>query len=80
MKPRRIDFGTESSGIAIEYIKSRNELRFHGHYDRFVGIEGGKMDLQEFCRELGIGYITQFRLNKDGQAIRPKTIIRGRHK
>lgn len=44
----------QSSGIGIEYIKSRDVLYISGYYDHFVGIEGTEISFKEFCDRLGI--------------------------
>ena len=51
---QRIDFGSDSSGISIEYIKSRNVIVVSGWYDSFVGIESNEIDFNEFCEVLGV--------------------------
>ena len=53
-KPKRIELGNESSGICIEYVKSRKTLYIFGWYDHIVGIERTEITLQEFCEKLGI--------------------------
>ena len=53
-QPKRIELGDSSSGIAIEYIKSRKTLYIFGWYDHFVGIEGHEINIDEFCEKLGI--------------------------
>ena len=53
-KPARIELGNSSSGICIEYIKSRNVLWIWGWYDGMVGIQGTEIPLDEFCQRLGI--------------------------
>jgi len=50
----KIDFGTPSSGIQIDFIKSRQVLYISGYYDHYVGIEGKEFTLKEFCTRLGI--------------------------
>ena len=52
--PKSIQFGNESSGIKIEYIKSRDVLCIFGWYDHYVGIEGTEINFCEFCEKLGI--------------------------
>ena len=42
------------SGIEIAYTRSVKDLYFYGWYDTFVGIEGGKIKLECFLKELGI--------------------------
>jgi len=58
MKPRLLEFPEDnqfrSSGIQIEYIKSRDVLRISGYYDHIVGIEGTEISFREFCDRLGI--------------------------
>lgn len=57
MKPKKIelpDVDYKSSGIQIEYIKSRDVLYISGYYDHFVGIEGTEISFKEFCDRLGI--------------------------
>jgi len=46
--------GYQTSGIQIEYIKSRDALYISGFYDNCVGIEGTKISFTEFCNRLGI--------------------------
>lgn len=53
-EPKRIDFGNESEGITIEYIKSRNVLVIRGHFDHFVGIKSTEISVDDFCEKLGI--------------------------
>lgn len=43
-----------SSGIEVEYIKSRDTLRIWGYFDHFVGIEGTEIPFKTFCDRLGI--------------------------
>jgi hypothetical protein len=64
-KPKRIDMGNESSGITIEYVKSKRRLDIFGYYDHFVGIEGESISLIEFCERLRI---TRDDLPKRGDA------------
>lgn len=58
MKPRQLIFpevkGYQSSGIQIEYIKSRDTLRISGFYDLIVGIEGTEITVKDFCEKLEI--------------------------
>lgn len=56
-KPKEIIFPeilNLSSGIQIEYIKSRDVLYISGYYDHFVGIEGTEISFKDFCERLGI--------------------------
>jgi len=57
-KPRELIFpereGFQTSGIQIEYIKSRDVLYISGFYDSFVGIEGTEISFNDFCDKLGI--------------------------
>jgi len=46
--------GYQSSGIEIEYIKSRDMLRISGWYDSMVGIESTEIAFKDFCERLGI--------------------------
>lgn len=46
--------GYQSSGIQVEYIKSRDVLNISGFYDNFVGIEGTEISVKDFCDKLGI--------------------------
>ena len=46
--------GSQSSGIQIEYIKSRDVLYISGYYDGCVGIQGTEISFQDFCTRLGI--------------------------
>jgi hypothetical protein len=46
--------GYQTSGIQIEYIKSRDILNISGFYDNCVGIEGTEIPFTEFCDKLGI--------------------------
>lgn len=43
-----------SSGICVEYIKSRRTIYIDGWYDSGVGIQGGEFDLSKFFGMLGI--------------------------
>lgn len=43
-----------SSGMAVDYVKSRRTLRFFGWYDTFVGIQGESFTLAEFFKQTGI--------------------------
>jgi hypothetical protein len=56
--PKKLVFpevtGYQSSGIEIEYIKSRDVLRISGFYDLIVGIESTEMSVKDFCERLGI--------------------------
>ena len=52
--PKRIEIGEASSGICIEYIKSRDVLYIWGWYDGCVGIKGMEISLEEFKQRLGI--------------------------
>ena len=61
MKPKGLILpeGAESSGIQIEYVKSRDVLYISGWYDdcirgEIVGIEGTEISFSEFCDRLGI--------------------------
>jgi hypothetical protein len=47
-------WGYQSSGIEIEYIKSRDTLRISGFYDSIAGIESTEITVKDFCRRLGI--------------------------
>lgn len=44
----------QTSGIQIEYIKSRDVLYISGFYDSCVGIEGTEISVKDFCDRLGI--------------------------
>jgi len=46
--------GYQTSGIQIEYIKSRDVLYISGFYDNCVGIEGTEIKFKDFCDRLGI--------------------------
>ena len=46
--------GYQSSGIEVEYIKSRDVLRISGFYDLIVGIESTEISFKDFCERLGI--------------------------
>jgi len=54
-EPKSIIFGDASSGIGVEFVKSRRVIRVHGWYDELVGIEAHEITLVDFCRKLGIG-------------------------
>ncbi len=51
---REIIIGNGSSGISIQYIKSRKVIYIHGWYDHICGMEGKEFPFQEFCEKLGI--------------------------
>ena len=53
-KPKQIRIGDKSSGVIIEYVKSRKTIYVNGWYDTIVGIEGVEMSLDAFCEQLGI--------------------------
>jgi len=44
----------QSSGIQIQYIKTRDMLRISGWYDSIVGIEETEISFKDFCERLGI--------------------------
>ncbi len=44
----------QTSGILIEYIKSRDVLYISGWYDNCAGIEGTEIKFKDFCERLGI--------------------------
>jgi len=46
--------GFQTSGIQIEYTKSRDVLYISGYFDNCVGIEGTEISFTEFCNRLGI--------------------------
>ncbi len=46
--------GHQSSGIQIEYTKSRDALYISGYYDDCVGIQGTEISVKDFCARLGI--------------------------
>ena len=48
--------GYRSSGIQIEYIKSRDALYISGFYDNCAGIEGTEISFKDFCDRLGIDF------------------------
>ena len=50
----KIDIGTPSSGIQIDFTKSRQVLYISGYYDHYAGIQGQELTLKEFCARLGI--------------------------
>ena len=52
--PKKFELGDRSSGVDVEFVKSRQMLYFRGWFDSFVGIEGGHMTLREFFDKLGI--------------------------
>lgn len=52
--PKSIEYGNQSSGIKITYVKSRDTLEFFGWFDHYVGIEGGEIKFKDFCKQLGI--------------------------
>jgi len=58
VKPKKINLPRDnefmSSGIEIEYIKSRDTLIIGGFYDNIVGIESTEIKFADFCKELGI--------------------------
>ena len=54
-KSKSITFGNESSGIGVEFVKSRRVIRVHGWFDHYCGIEEHEITLVDFCRKLGIG-------------------------
>ena len=57
MKPKQItlpEVDYRSSGIQIEYIKSRDVLYISGYYDYCAGIEGTEISFKDFCNRLGI--------------------------
>jgi len=58
MKPKQMqlpkDYLSQSSGIMVEYIKSRDVLNIWGWYDHFVGIESTEIPFKDFCEQLGI--------------------------
>ena len=56
-QPKRLDLPESDntySGITIEYIKSRDMLLIHGHYDSYCGIAATKISFKDFCDRLGI--------------------------
>ena len=53
-KPKEILFGDESSGVGIEYVKSKKLFHIYGYYDHFVGIKDRTISLKDFCKKLGI--------------------------
>jgi len=52
--PERKDSEFYSSGIQIEYTKSRDVLYISGYYDGCVGIKGTEIKFKDFCARLGI--------------------------
>ena len=50
----RVVIGNESSGIMIEFVKSKDLLCIHGWYDSFVGIEGACINIQHFLEAIDI--------------------------
>jgi len=56
--PKEIIFpemeGRQSSGIQVEYTKSRDVLYISGYYDDCVGIQGTELSVKDFCDRLGI--------------------------
>ena len=58
MKPKQLQLPKDnqyrSSGITIEYVKSRDVLYISGWYDHFVGIESTEISFKDFCDSLGI--------------------------
>ena len=47
----------QSSGIEVEYIKSRDVLRISGWYDSIAGIESTEISVKDFCERLGIASV-----------------------
>ena len=59
MKPKRIDLGDGSSGIAIEFVARWHTLRIHIGEDRF------DLPLGEFLERLGITDATIARVRRE---------------
>ena len=70
MKSKQLIFpetkGYQSSGITIEYIKSRDVLYISGWFDAIVGIEGTEITFGAFCDKLGIDLKRKGRLDTQG--------------
>lgn len=52
--PERKPNDFRTSGIQIEYIKSRDVLYISGYYDECVGIQETEITFKDFCDRLGI--------------------------
>jgi hypothetical protein len=52
--PKRIETGSESSGVCVEYVKSRKMIYLFGWFDHYVGIQSTTITLADFCQQLGI--------------------------
>lgn len=48
------EYEESSSGICIDYIKSRKRIYISGWYDSCVGIQGDSLELKDFFLKLGI--------------------------
>jgi len=53
-KKQEIIFNNEDSGIQVKYIKSKKRLDFFGWYDKYVGIKGGSIELEQFLNMLDV--------------------------
>jgi len=51
---QQIQFGDDTSGISVVYIKSRNVLQVGGWYDHIAGIQSTEIPLPEFLDKLGV--------------------------
>jgi len=51
---RQVELGDPSSGIGMQFTRSRLALSVFGWYDHYVGIQGHEKTLAEWCRLLEI--------------------------